>query len=66
MQSSLVASQFEDLEPLDPDEGGLSVDATLSPVEIVAKIQAHRLQIQARRLQIQAPQWTADTGTGSS
>jgi gluconokinase len=44
MPSSLVTSQFKDLEPLGPDEAGLPVDGTLSPVEIVARIQAHRLQ----------------------
>ena len=41
MPASLVTSQFEALEPLDPDEAGLTIDATRPPMEIVSTIQAH-------------------------
>jgi gluconate kinase len=34
-----VSSQFEDLEPLDDDEAGMTVDATLPVERIVAEIQ---------------------------
>ncbi|MFK4148431.1 gluconokinase, GntK/IdnK-type [Streptomyces sp. NPDC004065] len=39
MPASLVSSQFEDLEPLDEDEAGMSVDGTLPPERIVAEVQ---------------------------
>jgi carbohydrate kinase (thermoresistant glucokinase family) len=39
MPASLVSSQFEDLEPLDDDEAGMTVDATLPVERIVAEIQ---------------------------
>jgi carbohydrate kinase (thermoresistant glucokinase family) len=45
MPASLVTSQFETLEPLGPDEPGLTIDATLPPVQIVATIQAHPGQL---------------------
>jgi carbohydrate kinase (thermoresistant glucokinase family) len=41
MPASLVSSQFDTLEPLDPDETGLTLDATLPPLQIVSTIQAH-------------------------
>jgi gluconokinase len=40
MPPSLLASQFESLEPLDADENGIRVDIRLSPNDIVAKIKA--------------------------
>jgi gluconokinase len=40
MPPSLVASQFETLEPLDDDERGMRVDIELDPDEIVSKIEA--------------------------
>ncbi|MEV5432671.1 gluconokinase, GntK/IdnK-type [Streptomyces sp. NPDC052701] len=39
MPASLVPSQFEDLEPLEEDEAGMTVDATLPVERIVAEIQ---------------------------
>ncbi|AKJ15539.1 hypothetical protein ABB07_37405 [Streptomyces incarnatus] len=39
MPASLVASQFEDLEPLEDDEAGMTIDATLPAERIVAEIQ---------------------------
>ncbi|MFE9773502.1 gluconokinase, GntK/IdnK-type [Streptomyces sp. NPDC005931] len=39
MPASLVASQFEDLEPLEDDEAGMTADATLPVERIVAEIQ---------------------------
>jgi carbohydrate kinase (thermoresistant glucokinase family) len=47
MPASLVASQFEDLEPLEKDEEGMPVDATLEVERIVAEIQT-KLAGQAR------------------
>jgi carbohydrate kinase (thermoresistant glucokinase family) len=41
MPASLVTSQFETLEPLEPDEAGLAVDATLPLPQIIAAVQAH-------------------------
>ncbi|MGU3575506.1 gluconokinase [Brucellaceae bacterium C25G] len=38
MPVSLLASQFGALEPLMPDEGGITVDVRLSPDEIIAQI----------------------------
>ncbi|MEU7057587.1 gluconokinase, GntK/IdnK-type [Streptomyces sp. NPDC046197] len=38
MPASLVASQFEDLEPLDDDEDGMTVDATLPVERTVAEV----------------------------
>ena len=38
MAPSLLASQFADLEHLEGDEGGLSVEVTLTPDEIVTRI----------------------------
>lgn len=37
--ASLVPSQFEDLEPLEDDEAGMTVDATLPVERIVAEVQ---------------------------
>jgi len=45
MPPSLVTSQFETLEPLEPDEPGLTLDATLPPLQIVATIQAQLAQL---------------------
>ncbi|MFJ9817477.1 gluconokinase, GntK/IdnK-type [Streptomyces sp. NPDC101151] len=39
MPASLVSSQFEDLEPLEDDEAGMTVDATLPVERIVAEVQ---------------------------
>ncbi|MFG2278974.1 gluconokinase, GntK/IdnK-type [Streptomyces asoensis] len=39
MPASLVASQFADLEPLEEDEAGMAIDATLPVERIVAEIQ---------------------------
>lgn len=39
MPASLVPSQFEDLEPLQEDEAGMTVDATLPVERIVAEVQ---------------------------
>ncbi|MFD9393700.1 gluconokinase, GntK/IdnK-type [Streptomyces sp. NPDC060000] len=39
MPASLVSSQFEDLEPLQEDEVGMTVDATLPVERIVAEVQ---------------------------
>ncbi|MFR0355103.1 gluconokinase, GntK/IdnK-type [Streptomyces sediminimaris] len=39
MPASLVSSQYEDLEPLQEDEAGLTVDATLPVERIVAEVQ---------------------------
>ncbi|MFF4040228.1 gluconokinase, GntK/IdnK-type [Streptomyces sp. NPDC001816] len=39
MPASLVSSQFEDLEPLEDDEAGMTVDATLPIERIVAEVQ---------------------------
>ncbi|KAB1147789.1 GntR family transcriptional regulator [Streptomyces luteolifulvus] len=39
MPASLVSSQFEDLEPLQEDEAGMTVDATLPVERIVAEVQ---------------------------
>lgn len=39
MPASLVSSQFEDLEPLEEDEAGMTVDATLPVERIVAEVQ---------------------------
>lgn len=36
MPASLIDSQFADLEPPSPDEGAITVDATLEPADIVA------------------------------
>ncbi len=41
MPASLVTSQFDTLEPLEPDETGLTLDATLPPLQIVSTILAH-------------------------
>jgi carbohydrate kinase (thermoresistant glucokinase family) len=41
MSASLVTSQFETLEPLESDEIGLTLDATGTPLQIVATIHAH-------------------------
>lgn len=38
MPASLLASQFADLEPLQPDEHGLTVDATRTPEEIIDEV----------------------------
>lgn len=38
MPASLVSSQYEDLEPLQADEAGLTVDATLPVERIVAEV----------------------------
>lgn len=38
MPASLLASQFADLEPLQPDERGLTVDATQPPAEIIQEV----------------------------
>ena len=38
MPATLVASQFEALEPLGPDERGIAVDASLAPELIVAAV----------------------------
>ncbi|HVB52169.1 MAG TPA: gluconokinase [Acidimicrobiales bacterium] len=38
MAPSLLGSQFGDLEPLEEDERGLSVEVTLTPDEIVTRI----------------------------
>lgn len=46
MPTSLVTSQFEALEPLEPDEAGMTVKATLPPLQIVSEIQA---ELAARR-----------------
>ncbi|GAA2170325.1 gluconokinase, GntK/IdnK-type [Agrococcus versicolor] len=43
-RSSLVASQFRDLEPLRPDESGVIVDATESIDTIVASVVADRIR----------------------
>jgi carbohydrate kinase (thermoresistant glucokinase family) len=49
LPASLVASQFETLEPLEPDEEQLSltIDATLAPLQIVSTIQARLAQLTA-------------------
>lgn len=39
MPASLVSSQFKDLEPLEDDEAGMTVDATLPVERIVAEVQ---------------------------
>ncbi|MEU9479476.1 gluconokinase, GntK/IdnK-type [Streptomyces sp. NPDC048191] len=39
MPASLVSSQFEDLEPLEDDEAGTTIDATLPVERIVAEVQ---------------------------
>ncbi|MBK3640886.1 gluconokinase, GntK/IdnK-type [Streptomyces sp. MBT33] len=39
MPASLVSTQFDDLEPLEEDEAGMTVDATLPPERIVAEVQ---------------------------
>jgi gluconokinase len=41
MPSTLVASQFAILEPLEPDENGAGIDATLPLARIVDKILSH-------------------------
>jgi carbohydrate kinase (thermoresistant glucokinase family) len=41
MPASLVTSQFDTLEPLEPDETGLTLDATIPPLQIVSTIQTH-------------------------
>lgn len=47
MPASLVTSQFETLEPLEPDEErfGLTIDGTLPPLQIVSTIQARLAQL---------------------
>lgn len=40
MPASLLHSQFETLEPLEPDEAGVVVDVVLSPGEIVDRVLA--------------------------
>ncbi|WP_427168356.1 gluconokinase, GntK/IdnK-type [Streptomyces sp. C1-1] len=39
MPASLVPTQFDDLEPLEEDEAGMTVDATLPPERIIAEVQ---------------------------
>ncbi|MEU0678100.1 gluconokinase [Streptomyces sp. NPDC006172] len=41
MPSALEDSQYTDLEPLQPDEAGLTVDATAAPRTIVEEAAAH-------------------------
>lgn len=48
MPASLVPSQFEDLEPLQEDEAGMTVDATLPVERIVAEVQTE-LALRTRR-----------------
>jgi len=38
MPVSLLVSQFEQLEPLEPDESGISIDTELAPDEIVKRV----------------------------
>jgi len=40
MPASLVTSQFETLEPLEPDEAGMTLNATLPPLQLVSQVQA--------------------------
>ncbi|MYS22725.1 carbohydrate kinase, thermoresistant glucokinase family [Streptomyces sp. DvalAA-14] len=47
MPASLVASQFDALEPLEPDEAGMTLRADLPPLQIVAEVQA---RLAARRI----------------
>jgi carbohydrate kinase (thermoresistant glucokinase family) len=44
MLASLLASQFDDLEPLQSDERGMSVDITLTPKNIVGQIEVELRQ----------------------
>ncbi|MFC4030097.1 gluconokinase, GntK/IdnK-type [Streptomyces polygonati] len=46
MPASLVDSQFEALEPLEPDEAGMTLGASLPPLRIVSEVQA---RLAARR-----------------
>lgn len=41
MPASAIASQFAALDELEPDENGLTLDATMPKVQLVAAIQAH-------------------------
>ncbi|MGW2045264.1 gluconokinase, GntK/IdnK-type [Streptomyces sp. NPDC001858] len=49
MPASLVPSQFEDLEPLQDDEVGMTVDATLPVERIVAEVQTELARHTRRR-----------------
>jgi carbohydrate kinase (thermoresistant glucokinase family) len=43
--ASLVASEFESFEPLEPDEAGVTVDANQTPQEIVSFVQARLAEL---------------------
>jgi gluconokinase len=42
MPPSLLDSQFRDLEPLQPDEAGLTLDIETPPVDLVTQIQGSK------------------------
>lgn len=50
MPSSLVESQFNEFEPLDPEEPGMAIDATLPLDEEIAAFRAHLEQYPVENL----------------